>query len=138
MSSYSTRSMTPPTLARARLMRLRRTLVRPISGWPARGQSANTAGRSGNDSSSAIASSTIPNPACLRARLSKHLRRAEFLRQTGHKRLCITEQHQRVVFVVKLVVDAGEARCHTALDDHDGARFVGIQNRHASDGAGGI
>ena len=55
-----------------------------------------------------------------------------------HKRLGIAEEHQRLVEIINRIVDAGEARTHAALDDHDRVGLVDIQNRHAVNGTGGI
>src|SRR5580704_19292143 len=53
-----------------------------------------------------------------------------------HKSLGVAEQHQRVVEVIERIVDTGEAGTHAALDDHHGAGFVHVKNRHAENGAG--
>src|SRR6266436_4831305 len=62
----------------------------------------------------------------------------EFADDVAYEILGVAEEHQRVVQVIQRVVDAGEAGGHAALDDHDGARFVDVQDGHAEDGAGGV
>src|SRR5260370_15057530 len=47
----------------------------------------------------------------------------------------VAEQHQGPVQVVQGIVDAGETGGHAALDNHDGASLVDVQNRHAENGA---
>src|SRR6266478_6779112 len=63
---------------------------------------------------------------------------AQFADDVAYEILGVAEEHQRVVQVIQRVVDAGEAGGHAALDDHDGARFVYVQDGHAEDGAGGV
>src|ERR1039458_4036456 len=49
--------------------------------------------------------------------------------------LGIAEQHRGLGVVEKLVVDAGKAGAHGALEKNDVLRLVGIDDRHAVDGA---
>src|SRR6185503_16694646 len=49
--------------------------------------------------------------------------------------LRVTEQHPRLGIEIQLVVDAGEARLHRALDDDDVLRLVHVEDRHAVDRA---
>src|SRR6185437_7383111 len=51
---------------------------------------------------------------------------AQLLHNVAHECLGIAEQHERVVHVVERIVDAGEARIHTALDHHDCVSFLYI------------
>src|SRR5579863_10500601 len=64
--------------------------------------------------------------------------RADFLHKAGDEGLGVAEEHECLIHVIELVIDSGEARAHAAFDDHDGARFISIQNWHARNGAGGI
>jgi len=50
----------------------------------------------------------------------------QFMNDVIHKRLGIAEEHQRLVELIERIVDAGEARTHAALDDHDRTGFVDI------------
>src|SRR5713101_1891514 len=62
----------------------------------------------------------------------------EFADDVADEILGVAEEHQRLVEVVQRVVDAGEAGGHAALDDHDGAGFVDVDDGHAEDGAARI
>src|SRR5713226_4502479 len=59
----------------------------------------------------------------------------DFADDVAYEILGVAEKHQRLVQVVQRVVDASEAGSHAALDDHDGARFVHVEDGHAEDGA---
>ena len=59
----------------------------------------------------------------------------ERLDDVAEHRLGVAEQHQRVVAVVELVVDAGKARVHRALVRDDELGLVGVDDRHAVDRA---
>src|ERR1019366_653184 len=61
-----------------------------------------------------------------------------FTDNAGDKSLGVTEKHERFVQVVERIVDAGETGVHAALDDHDDAGFIHIENGHAIDRAGRI
>src|SRR5260370_32535472 len=63
---------------------------------------------------------------------------AEFADYVAYEIFGVAEEHEGLVEVIQRVVDAGEAGGHAALDDHDGARFVHVQDGHAEDGAGGV
>src|SRR5260370_725664 len=62
----------------------------------------------------------------------------EFADDVAYEVFGVAEEHQGLIQVVQRVVDAGEAGGHAALDDHDGAGFVDVQDGHAEDGAAGI
>src|ERR1700735_2810550 len=62
----------------------------------------------------------------------------EFADDVADEIFGVAEEHQSFVEIVERVVDAGETGSHAALDDHDGARFVDVENGHAVDGAGGV
>src|SRR5271166_635622 len=51
----------------------------------------------------------------------------------GHL-LGVAEQHHRVVAEEELVLNAGVARAHAALDEEDRLRLVDVEDRHAVDG----
>ena len=55
-----------------------------------------------------------------------------------HERFGISKKHAGFLEVIERVVNPREPRAHAALDDHDRARFVHVENRHAIDGTGGI
>jgi len=59
----------------------------------------------------------------------------EFAHNRTNEGFGVAEEHERFVQVVERVFDSGEACGHAALDDHDGAGFVHIQNGHAKDRA---
>ncbi len=61
---------------------------------------------------------------------------AEFADDVADEFFGVAEQHQSVVEVIERIVDAGETGGHAAFDDHDGARFVHVDDGHAEDGAG--
>src|ERR1035441_3801347 len=61
--------------------------------------------------------------------------RRQFLQDLGDECLGIAEQHQGLIHVIQIVVDAGEAGIHGALDHHDGVGLVDVQNRHAENRA---
>src|SRR3984957_9820726 len=61
---------------------------------------------------------------------------SQFVDQTVHKRLGVSEQHESVVKIVERVVDAGKAWAHAAFDDHHGAGLVYVEDRHTENGAG--
>src|SRR5215471_7368041 len=61
--------------------------------------------------------------------------RPEFLHDARHETLGVTEQHQCLVHVVQLIVDACEAGAHAALDHHYRAGLIGIEYWHTRDGA---
>src|SRR5207248_1173634 len=50
--------------------------------------------------------------------LDPGLARCQFLDQLAGERLGVTKEHHRLVHVVEVVVDAGEAGTHRAFDDH--------------------
>src|SRR5215470_11937729 len=50
----------------------------------------------------------------------------------GHL-LGVAEQHHRVVAEEQLVLDAGIARAHAALDEEHGLRLLDVEDRHAED-----
>src|SRR5438045_2379078 len=54
-----------------------------------------------------------------------------FRNELGDADLRVAEQHHAFLVVVQLVVDAGEARPHAALEDDDGFRAIHFENRHA-------
>src|SRR4051812_48594606 len=56
------------------------------------------------------------------------VRSGQFLHDIADETLGIAEKHQRLRKVIQLVVDAREAGAHAALDHHDGAGPVGIQD----------
>src|SRR5260370_27233629 len=62
----------------------------------------------------------------------------EFADDVAYEVFGVAEEHQGLVEVVQRVVDAGEACGHAALDDHDGAGFVDVEDGHAVDGAAGV
>jgi hypothetical protein len=53
----------------------------------------------------------------------------------GHL-LAVAEQHHRVVAVEQLVVDAGIADAHRALDEQNGLGLLDVEHRHAVDRRG--
>src|SRR5216684_9040848 len=52
----------------------------------------------------------------------------EFADDVAYEVFGVAEEHQRLVEVIQRVVDAGKTGGHAALDDHDGARFVDVQD----------
>src|SRR5260370_40112242 len=54
------------------------------------------------------------------------------------KRFRIAKKHQCLVEIVQRVVDSRETGTHPALDYHDHARLIDIENRHTVDRATGI
>src|ERR1022692_3514216 len=57
--------------------------------------------------------------------------RRQFLEDLGDKCLGVAEQHQGLIHVIQIVVDAGEAGIHGALDHHHGVGLVDVEDRHA-------
>src|SRR5260370_40164854 len=53
----------------------------------------------------------------------------------AHKGFGIAEEHQCPVEIVQRVVDSRETGTHPALDYHDHARLIDIENRHSVDRA---
>src|ERR1039457_298596 len=66
----------------------------------------------------------------LRVQLYIHSRR-QFLQDLRDECLGIAEQHQGFIHIVQVVVDAGEAGIHGALDHHHGVSLVDVEDRHA-------
>src|ERR1700683_1325646 len=63
---------------------------------------------------------------------------AELANDGAYESFGVSEKHQRLIEVVKRVIDSGEARTHAAFDHHYGASFIDVQNWHAVDRAAGI
>src|SRR5208283_1706515 len=58
---------------------------------------------------------------------------AQLAHDRPDERLRVTKQHQRVVQIIEWVVDSRKSRIHAALDHHDRACLVHIENWHAID-----
>src|ERR1700728_1884878 len=63
---------------------------------------------------------------------------AELTDNGADKSFGVSEKHQRLIEIVKWIIDSGETGTHAAFDDHYGASFINIQNWHAIDWAAGI
>src|SRR2546426_11750020 len=61
---------------------------------------------------------------------------AELFDDAGEDRLGVAEQHQGLVHVVQVVIDAGKTGAHTALNHHHGAGFIGFKDGMAAVGVG--
>src|SRR5713101_7779294 len=59
----------------------------------------------------------------------------ELVHDARDRFLRVAEQHPGLRVEVELVVDAGEAGLHRALDDNDVLRLVDVEDRHAVDRA---
>src|ERR1035441_3466338 len=63
----------------------------------------------------------------LRVQLCIHSRR-QFLQDLRHECLVVAEQHQSLIHIIQIVVDAGESGIHGALDHHHGVGLVDVQD----------
>src|SRR5580700_5986676 len=66
------------------------------------------------------------------------VRTGQFADDISHEGFGIAEKHQSAIEVVERIIDAREARAHTAFHDHNGACLVDIQNRHSINGTAGF
>ena len=65
------------------------------------------------------------------------MRPAHFPDDISHEGLRVSEKHQSAIQVVERIIDPCKTRAHAALDDHNRAGFIDVEDGHSEDGAAG-
>src|ERR1700680_2461180 len=66
------------------------------------------------------------------------MRPAHFPNDISHEGLRVSEKHQSAIEVVERIIDPCKTRAHAALDDHNRAGFIDVEDRNSVNGRPGF